>query len=81
LLKYIGYVWMEGFGGEDLYFSFKLRTLQNGFSTQLSVIEVLYDHLSCCSLNFFKISNICKNIDLSLQTPPKQTLSVFEKGD
>jgi hypothetical protein len=37
---------MEGFGGEGIHFSFKLRTPQNGFSTQLSVIEVLYDHLS-----------------------------------
>jgi hypothetical protein len=49
---------MEGFGGGGIHFSFKLRTPQNGFSTQLSVIEVLYDHLSCCSIKKIKISNI-----------------------
>jgi hypothetical protein len=37
---------LEGRGGEGLFFFSKLRTLQNAFKNNLSVIEVLCDHLT-----------------------------------
>jgi len=51
----------------------------------LSVIEVSYNHLSFCSFNFLKISNLFYNIDLALHShplrkpPPKQTLRFSSK--
>jgi hypothetical protein len=37
---------LEGRGGEDLFFFSKLRTLQNAFKNNLSMIEALCNHLS-----------------------------------
>jgi hypothetical protein len=50
-----GYVWMQGFGGEDLLFFFKLRTLKNMFKNELNVIEILYDHLKPLNLLKYQI--------------------------
>jgi hypothetical protein len=58
-------------GGESLLFFFKIRTLQNISFNDLNEIEVLYDHLSCSSYNYFKILTIFQNIDLALQNPTK----------
>jgi hypothetical protein len=35
-------------------------------------IEVLYDHLSCWSFNYFKILTVYQNIGLTLQKPTRK---------
>jgi hypothetical protein len=72
---------MEDFGGERrTYFLIKSRKLKNVSKNELSAIEMLYDHQSCYSFNFFKISNIYHDMNLALQNPPyEHTLTFIQR--
>ena len=57
---------LEGRGGP-----FFLKLIQY-YKKELSLIKVLYGHVSRCSSSFYKVSNIYQNIDLALENPTRK---------